>query len=195
MTLGIRSLISTPAWRMHFSRFLMAGERPVKMWASTSSLIPLMPTGYLMPRCSSTVKLFGMMRKMLRFDGIETACAASSTRSISCSRISLFGWEMAITPLLFDDSICVPPIPTKTWWIGSPAIRSASSNEAEIQLIASSTSITMPRRRPWAGEIPTPIISGRPVFSSMVPTTVRILALPRSILAIMRCRAMKDWLL
>ncbi len=85
---GIISSISTPDWCTHFSMFLTAGASPVIRCASTSSLIPVIPTGYLIPFCSSTVKAFGITRKILLLLGIETAWAASRTRSTSSSEIS-----------------------------------------------------------------------------------------------------------
>ena len=117
--------------------------------ASTSSLVPLIPTGSLIPPCASTINSLGITCKISLDGGIETVLALSI--ALKTSSVTISSCATATTPLLLVLVICFPLIETYTEETVSPAILSAASSEAAIELIASSILTITPFLTPLLG--------------------------------------------
>src|SRR5215469_8214935 len=103
---------------------------------------------------------------------------ASTTRRTSVCDTSRSSPETATTARLFVLRICSPVMPTNTSPTCIPAMRSAFSVAASIDLIVSSKSTTTPLRIPIDGASPTPTIS-RP-WGPSTATTAQVLVVPIS---------------
>ena len=157
-------------------RFWSEVRAAVMMWTLTSSLMPLMPTGSLMPSWSSTMNSWGMMWMMSRSGGMGMALDWSTTRRTSSRVISRFLPETATTPRLLKLLMWAPEMPKKAESISTPAMSSASSRARLMAVVVASRSTTTPLRRPCESAVPMPMISilRSSVTSAMMATTLRV---------------------
>src|SRR3990167_770731 len=108
--------------------------------------------------------------------GIATALACSRTRATSAPRISLS--LIATMPLLLMPRTLGPEIAAYTLEISQPAMFSASSTAARIADTVASMLTTFPRRIPFDGDVPMPMMSTPSSVTS--PTMQAILVVPMS---------------
>ena len=176
-----RSATRYPARCTALRRFCAAVLCTVTRYISTSSRVPVIPTGSTMPRCWSTTYSCGMSCSNSLSRPSDTARATSFTRPTSEGATS--SPVSATTPVEVRADTCSPAMPQVTSFTTTPAIRSASRSAATTERFVSSMSRTMPRRTPLFFARPTPstFASGRrgrsPTTSAI---TAQVLVLPRS---------------
>src|SRR6266700_2102477 len=176
-----RSATRYPARCTLLRRFCAAVDCTVTRYISTSSRVPVIPTGSEMPRCWSTTYSCGVSCSSSWSRPSDTARATSFTRATSSGVIS--PPDTATTPVEVRAETCSPAIPQVTPPPFTPAIRSASRSAATMDRLVSSMSRTIPRRTPafFASPTPSTLASGRrgrsPTTSAI---TAHVLVLPRS---------------
>ena len=113
-----RSRTSSPARLQLLMMFWAEVTAPVTMCTSASMRTPDMPSGFLMPSCSSITNCWGSTCSTSRSIGIATALAASITRSMSPCVTSLS--LIAMTPRELNPLMWLPAMPAMTASISHP---------------------------------------------------------------------------
>src|SRR5436309_4235133 len=153
----------------------------VTRYISTSSRVPVIPTGSEIPRCWSTTYSCGISCSSSWSRPSDTARATSFTRATSSAVIS--SPDTATTPGDVRAETCSPAMPHVTVGTLTPAMRSASRIAATIDRLVSSMSRTIPRRTPafFASPTPSTFASGsRGSSPTTSAITAHVLVLPRS---------------
>ncbi len=147
---------------------------------STSSRMPVIPTGSAMPPCLSTVYSCGIGTSSSCSSPRLTDSATSWTRRISCGLISSPATDTRpVVSWVRTFSVAIPQ------WTGgafTPAMRSASLSALAMERVVSSMSRITPRRTPVVRASPTPRIraSTRRPSPATSATTAHVLVLPTS---------------
>src|SRR5207244_1135105 len=119
-----RSATRYPARCTALRRFCAAVLCTVTRYISTSSRVPVIPTGSTMPRCWSTTYSCGMSCSNSLSRPSDTARATSFTRPTSEGATS--SPVSATTPVEVRADTCSPAMPQVTSFTTTPAIRPAS---------------------------------------------------------------------
>src|SRR5215212_1323081 len=168
-----------PALFTAVSTFWLCVRAPVTMWTFASSRPAVMPSGSWMPSCPSTTNSRGMTCSSSSSVGMLIDLEASMTRSMSSGAISLCLPMTETTPRELTERIWSPATPTKTDSICSPAITSASSTAFFTASMAWSRLMMLPRRVPFIGAVPLPMISSW-LRSLISPTSTHTFDVPMS---------------
>ena len=166
-----------PAFSMQRYTFLAADTSPVMMWTLASSRTPDMPMGSATPSWPSTMNSWGSTCRISRSAGMATCLVSSSSRWTSSRSIS--PPVTVMTPLLWNDWMWSPAMPTTTDRVLMPAARSASPIALRTASTVLSMLTTTPRLSPSDDATPTPRTWMRPTASALA-TTAQILVVPMS---------------